>query len=105
MLKEIKNLKKFNELISNNKYVIVDFYAIWCPPCEILSLTFKEAAKEINDVVFVKVEIDHSPEIEKEYIKGGGIPQILFFKNGIEVARHDNFAPKEVIIDFINKYK
>lgn len=105
MSKQVIKKSEFDDIIKNNKYVIVDFFARWCPPCKILALTFAEADEEVDDVEFIKVEIDDSPELEAEYIDGKGIPQILFFKDGNEVARHDNFAPKEVILKFIEDNK
>lgn len=72
-----------------NKNVIVDFYATWCPPCKIMSKNLEEFEKSnSSNVVIYKVDVDKQPELAKEYgIRT--IPTTVYFKNGI-------FLKKEV---------
>lgn len=105
MTKQVIEKAEFDSIINSNKYVLVKFYARWCPPCKVLGVTYNQASEQVNDVKFIEVEIDDSLELEAEYIKGDGVPQIVLFKDGIEVNRFYDFAPTNEIIEFINENK
>ena len=53
----IKSVSEFNELIQNEK-VLVDFYAEWCGPCQMLGKVLEEVDKEKDDIKIVKVNTD-----------------------------------------------
>ena len=59
---------KFQEIISQDKLVLVDFYADWCGPCQMMAPVLKEVASELGDQAsIIKVDVDpqpaHSPTI------------------------------------------
>ena len=64
MIKYIENKKQFEEEIKNNK-VIVDFYAEWCGPCQLLAPILENIAKENDNVVVLKIDV----EVLKDYFK------------------------------------
>ena len=72
---------EFDQLIANNKLVLVDYTAPWCGPCKVISPVFDKLAEEYCDrVKVVKVDIDQSPENAKQYgIRS--IPAILVFRD------------------------
>lgn len=78
----------FNDLImgSNTPYVVVDFYADWCKPCQALSPVLISLAGEFKNVVFIKINVDTYKSISNKYgIRA--MPTILCFRNGQQVAR------------------
>jgi len=91
--------KDFNKLIENE--AVVDFYATWCGPCKMFGPIFEEASKE-NNINFVKLDVDKSSNIAREY-GVMSIPTIILFKNGIEVKRHTGFMSENDLINFINE--
>jgi thioredoxin 1 len=76
------NDSNFNEYLSNDKPILVDFWAEWCGPCKMLTPTIDELADEYaNKIVIGKLNVDEHPSIASEYgIRS--IPSLLFFKDG-----------------------
>lgn len=97
---EIINSANFNEVTSKG-IVLVDFFANWCGPCKMLSPVLEEAAKEMNQVTFVKVDVDQEPGLAGKYgIQA--IPHMVIFKDGKAVDQITGFVGKDVIIEKLN---
>ena len=92
----------FSELLQDEKLVIVDFWAVWCGPCRMLSPVLDEVEEEMPDkITVVKVNVDDADEIAMRY-RIMSIPTLLFFKNGQVVDKTVGAMPKNVLIDKIN---
>ena len=92
----------FDELLQDGKLVIVDFWAVWCGPCRMLSPLLDEVEEEMADkVTVVKVNVDDADEIAMRY-RIMSIPTLLFFKNGQQVDKTVGAMPKNVLVDKIN---
>ena len=73
---------KFQEIISQDKPVLVDFYADWCGPCQMMAPVLKEVAKEFGDKVsIIKVDVDKNQPVAQRF-GVRSIPNIILFKNG-----------------------
>lgn len=93
----------FNETIKKG-IVLVDFFADWCGPCKMLSPIIEELSNEMNDVHFVKINIDESSEIANSYgIRS--IPTLILFKDGKMVNKIVGFIGKDELKRFINDNK
>ena len=74
------------EILANNSLVIVDFWAEWCGPCRMLGSIIEDLAKDNEDTVVGKMNVDENATTPSQYgIRG--IPTIIFFKGGKEVDR------------------
>ena len=92
----------FDELLQDGKLVIVDFWAVWCGPCRMLSPLLDDVEEEMADkVTVVKVNVDDADEIAMRY-RIMNIPTLLFFKNGQQVDKTVGAMPKNVLVDKIN---
>ena len=92
----------FDELLQEEKLVIVDFWATWCGPCRMLSPLLDEVEAEMEDQVeVVKVNVDDADEIAMRF-RIMSIPTLLFFKNGAMVDRSVGAMPKSALVDKIN---
>lgn len=92
----------FAELLQDGKLVIVDFWAVWCGPCRMLSPILDEVEEEMADKVsVVKVNVDDADEIAMKY-RIMNIPTLLFFKDGQLVDKTVGAMPKNVLVDKIN---
>jgi len=73
---------KFQALIEQDKPVLVDFYADWCGPCQMMAPLLKEVAKEFGDQVsIIKVDVDKNQPIAQRF-GVRSIPNLILFKNG-----------------------
>jgi thioredoxin 2 len=77
--------------------VLVDFYADWCGPCHQVAPLIEELSSKYGDTVrFVKVDIDESPDLAREY-GVFSIPTILLFERGETKSRVTGARPAHVI--------
>ena len=89
----------FNDIISNGK-VVVDFFATWCGPCKMLGPVFEKVSDEVNDVKFVKLDVDKFNDIAREY-GVMSIPTLILFENGNELKRNVGFMSEDKLKEFI----
>ena len=79
MVKEI-NDNEFNEVIEEGK-VLVDCFATWCGPCQMLSPVIEELANEVKEYNLYKLDVDQNPDVASNY-GVMSIPTLLIFEDG-----------------------
>ena len=94
-MKEI-NAQEYNELLSSEEPVVIDFHATWCGPCKVLSPILEELDDEIEGVEFVKLDVDQHPQIAGQN-QVMGVPTVVILKDGEVKDRFVGVQPKEVI--------
>lgn len=92
---KIINSQEFDNTIESG-VVVVDFFATWCGPCKMLAPVIDELSGELDNVNFVKVDIDQSMDLAQKF-KIVSVPTLKVFKNGEEVDTLMGFMPKEVL--------
>lgn len=91
----------FDQTITGNPTVLVDFWAPWCGPCKMLGPIFEEAAGDNADkAVFAKVNVDEQQDLAARF-GVTSIPTLITFKDGKEAKRSLGFMPKEKIADLL----
>lgn len=90
------------EVLKADKPVLVDFWATWCGPCQMLGPVVEELAGETDNVKICKVDVDENQTSAMQY-QVMSIPTLVLFKNGAEVARSVGLISKQELIDFINQ--
>ena len=76
--------ENFNQEITNNELLLVDFWAEWCGPCKSMHPIFTRMAKKYKRVRFARVNVDNAQDIARKY-GVQSIPTFIMFKNG-EIA-------------------
>ncbi|MEM1359535.1 MAG: thioredoxin [Bacteroidota bacterium] len=79
-MKAITSNQQFNDLVASGKPFVLDFYADWCGPCQVLLPTVEKLAEEFSDEVeIVKVNIDQQRALAEKF-QVRSIPSIFFLK-------------------------
>jgi len=98
---EITN-QNFDEITSQDKPVVIDFWATWCGPCKRLGPIIEEIAAEYDGKAIVgKCDIEENDDLTEKF---GimNVPTVVFLKNGKEVDRVVGLAMKNIYQDKIN---
>lgn len=92
------------EVVECDVPVLVDFWAVWCGPCKMLTPTIDQLSSEFEGKVKIgKVNVDENQQLAAQY---GimSIPTIIIFKDGKVVEQFIGVQPKNVYADALNKH-
>ena len=81
--------------------VLIDFYAVWCGPCKMLSPIVHELAEEMPEVKFFKVDVDENEELV-EMFGIEAMPTLIVLKDGKVVNKSVGFKPKANVKALLN---
>ena len=88
------NAATFDDLLTNDLPVVIDFWAPWCGPCRMLSPVVDEIAGELEGkIVVAKCNVDENQDLAMKY-GVMSIPTIVMLKDGSEVMRSVGAVPK-----------
>ncbi len=91
------------EVLENEKLVVVDFWAPWCMPCQMLKPMIEELGEEVKEKADVKtMNVDENQKTASEY-NISSIPAVLFFKNGKVVKEMIGMQSKDSYMQAIDE--
>lgn len=93
----------FNETLSTNQFVLVDFYADWCGPCKMVAPVLEELDEELDQLTVIKVNVDNDIDLASKY-GVQSIPNMILFKDGKAATQIIGFANKDAILDKIKPF-
>ncbi len=88
------------EVLQSEKPVLVDFWAEWCGPCQMLLPTIEELAGEVTDAKICKVNVDEQPELAGQF-GVMTIPTLIVFKGGKVVNTSIGVKAKSEILKML----
>ncbi|HRY83117.1 MAG TPA: thioredoxin [Candidatus Cloacimonadota bacterium] len=95
--------KEFDSIVEKG-IVLVDFYADWCGPCNLLSPVIDEIANKDPQLTILKINVDEHPDLaEKHGVLS--IPTLLFFKDGVSLDSSIGVVSENVILNKIEILK
>lgn len=90
------------EVLEAKEPVLVDFWAAWCGPCQMLLPVVEEIAGEVKNAKICKVNVDEQPELAEEY-QVMTIPTLLVFQNGAVKEKSVGVISKEKILELLGQ--
>src|SRR3989344_1807407 len=97
-------MSKFNDLISGEKPVLVDFFATWCGPCKMMGPILDDVSKKISDkAIVLKVDVDKNREAAAKY-NVQGVPTLIIFKQGKIVWRQSGVVQANQLISLLQQH-
>ena len=95
---------KFEQtVLKATKPVLVDFWAAWCRPCQMVAPVLDELAEKYSDrITFVKMDVDQNPKTAAKY-NIRSIPALIIFKNGEPASHVAGYRPKEELKQILDE--
>ena len=94
----------FEETISNNEIVIIDFWAPWCGPCLQFAPTFKETSEKVEGVTFAKINTEEEQTLGAQF-RIRSIPTLMIFREGFPIFSQPGSLSGKDLEDLLGKAK
>ena len=98
-------MEKFNELIQSPKPVLVDFYAEWCGPCQIMKPRILDVAERMgDDAKVIQIDVDKEKELATRF-RIASVPTLIIFKNGKQQWRQSGIISAHALMKLLQEYQ
>ncbi|MEU5634726.1 thioredoxin [Streptomyces rishiriensis] len=94
--------ENFDQTVTDNEFVLIDFWASWCGPCRQFAPVYDKAAEENPDLVFGKVDTEAQPELAAAFgIQS--IPTLMIVRDRVAVFAQPGALPEAALTDVIGQ--
>jgi thioredoxin len=99
-----KTFSSFQELLDSSELpVLVDFYATWCGPCQMMASILEQVNLQISSKLqVVKIDTDKYPGIASQY-QIQALPTLILFKHGKPVSRLEGVVQAPQLLDYLQR--
>ena len=101
MVTELTQQNFETETTNTDNFVLIDFWASWCGPCQMLSPLVEEIAEEHSDIKVCKVNVDEQPALAQQF-RVVSIPMLIVMHQGKVVQKSIGYQPKEEVLALIH---
>ncbi|MER6070359.1 thioredoxin [Streptomyces sp. NPDC001817] len=92
----------FDQTVTDNDFVLIDFWAAWCGPCRQFAPVYEKAAVDNPDLVFAKVDTEAQPELAQAFgIQS--IPTLMIVRDKVAVYAQPGALPEPALADLIGQ--
>lgn len=96
--------ENFEKTITDNDFVLIDFWAEWCGPCKNFAPIYEEASEKYPDIVFAKVNTEEQQELAA-YFQIRSIPTLMIFRERVIIFSQPGMLPASALDELIGKAK
>ncbi|MEU7469113.1 thioredoxin [Streptomyces sp. NPDC044984] len=94
--------ENFDRTVTDNEFVLIDFWAAWCGPCRQFAPVYEKAAEDNPDLVFGKVDTEAQPELAAAFgIQS--IPTLMIVRDQVAVFAQPGALPEAALTDVIGQ--
>ncbi|MEU8617251.1 thioredoxin [Streptomyces sp. NPDC048623] len=92
----------FDQIVSENEFVLIDFWASWCGPCRQFGPVFEAASQRHEDLVFAKVDTEAQQELAAAF-EIRSIPTLMIVRDKVAVFAQPGALPEAALEDLIGQ--
>lgn len=97
-------METFNDIISSDQLVLVDFFATWCQPCKMMHPILEQLKAAVDDKLrIIKVDVDKHNEIAAQY-RIQSVPTLMLFRNGEVLYRNSGVMDKAELMALLDPF-
>ncbi len=96
--------KDFEQIITDNKFVIIDYWAPWCGPCRSFTPIFEEVSEQHKDITFVKVNTEQE-QVLASSLQIRSIPTLMIFREQVILYSEPGALSAPQLNELIDKIK
>ncbi len=97
-------METFNDVISSDRLVLVDFFATWCGPCKAMHPVLENLKRQLGESIrIIKVDIDKHQQTAMQY-GVQAVPTLMLFRSGQQLWRQSGALSLQQLLAVINPY-
>ena len=96
--------ENFDQIVGDNNFVMIDFWASWCGPCKNFAPIYEKVSESHDDVVFAKVNTEEQQALAAHF-QIRSIPTLMIFRDQIIIFSQAGMLPEESLKELIEKAK